>query len=274
MGTTVIKIGGSIADDVRALAAEIAGGLAGASGRNERFVVVHGGAAKTTEIAEKLGKPQKFVESPGGFRSRFTDKESMEIFVMVTCGLVNKRLVEQMLQAGVNALGMSGADCGIVRAKRKDMLRVVENGKEKILRGDYSGKVEAVNALLLHKLLDAGVVPVIAPVALSNENELVSMDGDRGAASVAGAMKAERLIIFTDVDGFFRNFPNDLVREIRGAKELDAAMEVAKGGMKKKLLAAREALDAGVGEIVIANARVERPLANALNGEKRTVVRK
>ena len=270
MGTIVIKIGGSIADDVRAIASE----LAEAVKQNGKFVIVHGGAAKTTEIAEKLGKPQRFVESPGGFRSRFTDKASMEIFAMVTCGLVNKRIVEQMLQAGVNALGISGADCGIVRAKRKDVLRVVENGKEKILRGDYSGKVGAVNSKLLYKLLEAGAVPVIAPVALSNENELVSMDGDRGAAAVAGALHAERLVIFTDVDGFFRNFPNDLVAQICGSKELDGAMEIAKGGMKKKLLAAREALDAGVGEVVIANAKVEGPLTNALGGEKRTVVRK
>ncbi|VVC02434.1 [LysW]-aminoadipate/[LysW]-glutamate kinase [Candidatus Burarchaeum australiense] len=169
---------------------------------------------------------------------------------------------------------MSGADGGLLRASRKDVLKIVENGKEKVLRGDYSGKVEKVDAELLKGLLKLGVVPVIAPVALSRENELVTMDADRGAAAVAGALGAERLIIFTDVDGFFRNFPNGLVKEIHGSGELEDALAVATGGMKKKLLAAREALAAGVGEVVLANARRERPLDNALHGEKRTVIRK
>ncbi len=263
--TTVIKIGGSIAGEIGALAAELRG--------MKDIVLMHGGAAKTTEVAERMGKPQRFVESAGGFRSRFTDKESMGIFAMVTCGAVNKGIVEKLQQAGVNAFGLSGADGGLIRAKRKDVLKIVENGKEKILRGDYSGKVEKVDGEMLRKLLALGVVPVIAPVALSHENELVSMDADRGAAAVAGAVGAERLVIFTDVDGFFRNFPNDLVAELKGAKELEEATALAKGGMKKKLLAAKEALDAGVREIVIANAKVGKPLQNAMNGEKRTVIR-
>jgi acetylglutamate/LysW-gamma-L-alpha-aminoadipate kinase len=265
MGITVIKIGGSIADDIGALAAEL-------RGRHD-IVLVHGGANKTTEVAEKLGKPQRFVESVSGFRSRFTDKDSMAIFAMVTCGWINKLLVEELQKNGVNAFGLSGADGALIRSKRKDILKIVENGKEKVLRGDYSGKVEKVNGELLRTLLNAGLVPVVAPVALSHENELVSMDGDRGAAAIAGALGAERLVIFTDVDGFFRNFPNDLVREIRGPKELEDATAIATAGMKKKLLAGREALDAGVREVVIANAKVARPLENARSGKKRTVIR-
>jgi len=266
MATTVVKIGGSVAEEAGALVGELAS--------MKELVIVHGGAAKVTEIAEKLGKPQRFVESVSGFRSRFTDKESARIFVMVTCGMINKGLVEQLQGAGANAFGLSGADGGLLRARRKDVLKIRENGKEKVLRGDYSGKVEKVDAELLRKLLAAGVMPVIAPVALSRENELVTMDADRGAAAVAGAMGAERLVIFTDVDGFFRNFPEGLVAAINGEKELEEALGIAKGGMKKKLLAAREALAGGVKEVVLANAKVEKPLHNALNGEKRTVVRK
>ncbi len=184
----------------------------------------------------------------------------------------SKQLVEQMQAAGANALGLSGADGALLRAKRKDVLRIKENGKEKVVRGDYSGKVEQVNAELLKALLKLGLVPVIAPVALSRENELVTMDADRGAAAVAVAVEAERLVIFTDVDGFYRKFPDELVSEIRGEEELEEALGIAKGGMKKKLLAAREALAGGVKEVVLANAKVERPLHNALNGEMRTVV--
>ena len=265
MGITVVKIGGSVAEEAGALLGELA--------VMKQVVIVHGGAAKVTEIAERMGKPQRFVESVSGFRSRFTDRESARIFTMVTCGMINKSLVEGLQAAGSNALGISGADGGLLRAKRKDVLRVVEDGREKILRGDYSGKVERVNAGLLNGLLGLGVVPVIAPVALSRENALVTMDADRGAAAIAGALGAERLVVFTDVDGFFRNFPNDLVREISGAKELEGALANARGGMKKKLLAAQEALAGGVKEVILANARAERPLHNALQGERRTVVR-
>ena len=227
---------------------------------SRKIVLVHGGAAKTTEVAEKLGIQQKFVESTSGFKSRFTDARTLEVFTMVTCGLVNKQIVASLQRAGVNAVGLSGADGRVLEAKRKDVLRIVENGKEKILRGDFTGKVEKVNYELLNLLIEGGVVPVIAPVAISSENELVTTDADRNAAAIASALNAEKLVLLTDVDGFYENYSasanameSALVSRIASESQLNNAIEKASGGMKKKLLAAREALANGVRKVIISN---------------------
>jgi acetylglutamate/LysW-gamma-L-alpha-aminoadipate kinase len=155
-------------------------------------------------------------------------------------------------------------------ARRKDAVRAIDpvTGKQRIVRDDYTGKIEHINAQLLRLLLDAGYTPVIAPLALGIECERLNVDGDRAAAMVAGALHADTLVILSNVPGLLANFPDEasLIRCIsRG--EIAGAIDMAGGRMKKKVLAAQEALDGGVQRIVLADSRRTAPISAALEGE-------
>jgi acetylglutamate/LysW-gamma-L-alpha-aminoadipate kinase len=154
-----------------------------------------------------------------------------------------------------------------MQATRKDSIQSVENGKRKIIRDDYTGRIETVNSDLLHLLLNAGTLPVIAPVAVSEKGEALNVDADRAAAMLAAALKAEALILLTAVPGLMKNFPDEstLIRQLPQS-QLAAAGEAAQGRMKKKVLGAEEALKGGVRRVIIADGRIEQPISAALAG--------
>jgi len=140
----------------------------------------------------------------------------------------------------------------------------VKDGKTLLLRDDYTGTVEAVNLPLLTQFIGPGRVPVVAPLALSTENEAVNVDGDRVAARIAVAIDADALLILTNVPGLLRdpNDPTSLVAETT----LDEAEKLAQGRMKKKILAAREAIEGGVGEVVIRSASGDPQIRTVIQG--------
>ena len=261
--TIVVKLGGTEGVDFSAISQDIAKMLS----EGQRLVLVHGGSAEANALGEAVGKPPRFVTSPSGYTSRYTNRETLEVFAMAVNGKVNTFLVEQLQMLGVNALGLSGIDGGLIKAKRKAAIRIVENGKRKLLRDDYTGKIQSVNAALLQTLLDGGYTPVIAPMALSEKGEALNVDADRAAAMVAAALEADSLLLLTAVPGLMRNFPDEgsLIREIP-VSGLESALEYAQGRMKKKVLGASEALENGVKQVIIADGRVENPISNALQG--------
>jgi len=264
----VVKVGGSLGVDFAAVCDDIASLL----GQGQQVVVVHGGSAETNEISEKLGMPPRFVTNPQGMTSRYTDRPALEVFGMVVNGRINTLMGERLQQAGVNAFGLSGVDGRLIEARRKDVIRVVENGKPRMLRDDHSGKVEAVNAALLHCLIEASLTPVIAPLAISPQGEALNVDADRCAAAVAAALAAEQLIILTNVPGLMRRYPDESTLIARLPKNgLEAALEFAEGRMKKKVIGAAEALERGVGRVIFADGRIQTPLFAALEG-KGTVI--
>jgi acetylglutamate/LysW-gamma-L-alpha-aminoadipate kinase len=236
-------------------------------------VLVHGGSYETNVMSERLGHPPRFVTSPSGHSSRYTDRETLEIFTMVVAGRINKYLVEHLQKLGVNAVGLSGLDGRLLEGKRKSALRIVENGKHKILRGEYSGKIEKVNTELLRALLEAGYIPVVAPLAISYEGEGLNVDGDRVAAAIGSALKADKVVILSNVPGLLREYPDEstLVDHVPVQEAADHLERYAQGRMKKKILGAVEALHDGVGQVVISDGRVANPLQNALAG-KGTVI--
>jgi acetylglutamate/LysW-gamma-L-alpha-aminoadipate kinase len=264
----VVKAGGSEGVSMDA----ICGDVAALVKVGQPIILVHGGSAETNEISDKLGCPPRFVTNISGYTSRYTDRTTLEIFAMVTTGKINTLLVERLQRFGVNAFGMSGVDGRLMVAKRKDAIRIVENGRQRILRDDYTGKIETVNSVLLKSFLDAGMVPVIAPLAISPEGEALNVDADRAAAMVAGAIKAEQLIILTNVPGLMRKFPDESTLISHLAKTgLEQALGFAEGRMKKKVLGASEALDQGVSKVIFADGRVEHPLLDALSGKGTTI---
>jgi acetylglutamate/LysW-gamma-L-alpha-aminoadipate kinase len=256
----VVKIGGSPGINYEAFVRDLA--------NYKNFVLVHGGSQELAEIATKLGRPPKFVTAVSGFTSRYTDRETLEIFNMVYAGKMNKMLVERFQQVGVNAVGLTGLDGRLLEGRRKEALKIIEDGKKKILRGDLSGTIERVNTGLLKLLLDHGYTPVLTPPAISFEGVAINVDGDRCAAQIAVALRSERLVILSNVPGLLRD-PNDsasLITEV-AREEIDAFISrYAQGPMKKKLLAAKEALEGGVREVLLGGARNEAPLTRTLNG--------
>lgn len=260
----VVKIGGSeginydlIADDLAELVQA-----------GQPLILIHGGSALTNKVAEQLGHPSQFVTSVSGYTSRRTDRRTLEIFEMVYCGQMNKGIVEKLQQRGVNALGLSGLDGRLWEGPRKDVIKVVQNGRRRVIRDDYTGKVERVNTQLLTSLLETGYLPVLTPPAISYEGEAINVDGDRAAAATAAALQAEALIILSNVPGLLENFPdeNSLIRHIPATK-IDQFMSVAEDRMQKKVMGAQEALAEGIGRIVFADGRVEQPIRRAIAGE-------
>ena len=260
----VLKIGGSIGIDYDLIADDVAAMVKD----GQRLVVIHGGSALTNEVATALGHPPQFVTSVSGFTSRRTDRRTMEIFEMVYCGQMNKGLVEKLQSRGVNAVGLSGLDGRLWEGTRKAAIKVVENGRRRVIRDDYTGRVEQVNVTLLETLMDGGHLPVICPPAISYEGEAINVDGDRAAAATAIALGAETLIILSNVPGLLQNFPDEasLIGHIP-AQKLDSFMAVAQDRMKKKVMGAQEALTGGLKRVIFADGRAENPVRGALAGQ-------
>jgi acetylglutamate/LysW-gamma-L-alpha-aminoadipate kinase len=267
--TIVVKLGGTEGVDFSKVCKDTAALLSHEANHEPEFrmVLVHGGSAEANILGQTLGSPPRFITSPSGYTSRYTDRKTLEIFIMAVNGKVNTLLVEQLHRLGVNAFGLSGLDGKLLQAMRKESIQSVENGKRKIIRDDFTGKIERVNVNLLKILLDSDYLPVIAPVAVSPVGDALNVDADRAAAMVAAALHAETLILLTAVPGLLRSFPDESTLIQRLSKsELPMALEVAQGRMKKKVLGAEEALQGGVGRVIIADGRIEAPISNALQG--------
>jgi acetylglutamate/LysW-gamma-L-alpha-aminoadipate kinase len=263
--TLVVKIGGSAGVTTLNIAREIAQCVA----QGQRIVVLHGGSDLTNTLSERLGHPVRMITSPGGMVSRYTDSETLSIYAMAVAGQINTELVACLQQQGVNAFGLAGVDGRLLLARRKSVVRAVTaEGRTHVLRDDYTGRIEQVNAALLLQLLDAGYTPVIAPLALSLEGERLNVDGDRAAAVVAAALKANTLVIMTNVPGLLTN-PADNMTLIRTipAEKLAEFMQYAQGRMRKKLLGAQEALQDGVSRVCIGSTS----LLSVLNGAGTTI---
>ncbi len=259
----MVKLGGTEGVDFEAACQDAVELLA--AGR--RLVLVHGGSAEANALGAALDYPPRFITSPSGFTSRYTDRRTLEIFAMAVNGKVNTALVESLQARGVNAFGLSGLDGRLLGAQRKGAIISVEDGKRKVIRDDYTGKIESVNTALLEALLEANTLPVVAPLAVSEAGEALNVDADRAAAMIAAALGAEALVLLTAVPGLLRRFPDEAsLIEHLPRRQLDEALEIAQGRMKKKVLGASEALEGGVGRVIIADGRLERPITAALEG--------
>jgi acetylglutamate/LysW-gamma-L-alpha-aminoadipate kinase len=263
----VIKMGGSIlkegaSSDLITDLKEVA--------KEHKVVIVHGGGVEVTEIASKLGKEQKFIMSPEGFRSRYTDKETIDIYTMVMAGKLNKQIVLALEAQGLPAVGLSGLDAGILKAERKTRLIIVdERGRKKVIDGGYTGKITQVNTDVINLLLEKGFVPIVTPIALSQDFEPLNVDGDRTAAIVAGALKADKLILLTDVEGLI--LKGERVPKI-AATEVKEVLSQIGGGMSTKVHAGLEALNQGVKEVLVTSGTATQPITSVLNHKVGTVI--
>jgi [amino group carrier protein]-L-2-aminoadipate 6-kinase len=187
---------------------------------------------------------------------------------MAYCGKVNKRLVAALRAAGVNAVGLSAIDGGIAVGRRKPVLRGTEEGKTRVFRDDHAGTIEMVDPALVRLLLDNGYVPVLTPPALAEGGVPINVDGDKLALALAQALSAEGLLFFSDTPGLLADKDDEttLIRTLDAANP-EEALAAAAGRMVVKVESAIKAVERGVGRVVFADARVERPISRALAGE-------
>ncbi|MFC6952680.1 acetylglutamate/acetylaminoadipate kinase [Halorubellus litoreus] len=289
--TTVVKIGGARAVDPDGALADVAELVAS----GEQVVVVHGGSTAVDETLEALGEEPEYVETPSGVVGRFTDERTMEVFEMVLPGKLNTDLTAGLLNEGVDAVGLSGVDGKLLAGPRKSAVRVQEDGKKKIRRGDHSGTIKQVNADLLETLLAGGYTPVATvPMAgkdgdrearsasdsASGDDEEprakwlpVNADADRAAAAIAGALGAD-LVVLTDVSGVYAD-PDDAstrIDEVATPEDWSDLEDAAEGFMTKKVMAAEEALEGGAASVAVATANADAPVTSALDGDATTIL--
>lgn len=262
----VIKVGGGQGVNFAAIAQDMAGL---AAEEQMQFVVVHGGSAETSMLGSQLNHPPQFLQNPEGTVGRYHDQKTLEIYMMATAGKVNRLLVTELQRHGINAVGLAGTDGRLFSGKRNDKVVFIdEQGTRKELPADFTGRLEHVNADLLNLLIDHGYTPVVTPLAVTADHELVYIDADRAAANIAAAIGADTYVVLATVPGLLRDpdDPQTLIRQIP-IEQFDMFVEeFARGRMKRKMAATLEALQGDVRHIVIADGRVDHPVRAALEG--------
>lgn len=257
--TIVVKVGGASGNEVAPVLDDLA--------RRTDYVLVHGGSEEVDRLGQAIGRPSEYYTSPSGVASRRSDPEHLSVVVMAIAGTIQTEIVADLVGRGVRAVGLSGVDGGLLRARRKEGARALVGGHVVTLREDRSGTIEAVNTDLLHLLLDAGWIPVVGPPAVSGSGEVLNVDADRVAGAIASALHADALVLLTNVPGLLRDRsdPTSVIRSVSRA-DLAIVLPFAEGRMRKKVLAARDALEGAVPRVVIAPSQGADPVDRALQG--------
>lgn len=207
-----------------------------------KVILVHGGGPEISELMDRLGKKPQFVDG-----LRVTDKETVDIVQMVLAGKVNKSLVTMLERHGGNAMGICGMDGRLIEAELKDP------------RLGYVGSITRINIQPVRDLLERGYIPVISTVGCDAEGNAYNINGDTAAAWIAGALRAKRLIMMTDIAGIMRDpaDPSSLISELTAgeARKLFAE-KVISGGMIPKVECCISALEMGVQKVVIMDGRI------------------
>ncbi|WP_341214233.1 acetylglutamate kinase [uncultured Limimaricola sp.] len=235
----VVKFGGNAMGDADAMA-EFARDVVLMRQVGVNPVVVHGGGPMINEMLAKLGIKSEFVRG-----KRVTDKATVEVVEMVLTGLVNKRIVQAIMDEGGRAVGLSGKD--------DDLMVAVADDPEL----GFVGRPVEMNVQVLRDMFSAGIIPVVAPVATGMDpNETFNVNGDTAAGAIAGALKADRLLLLTDVSGV-KDASGEVVTQLspEQVREMTAEGTIA-GGMIPKTETALTALEQGVRAVVILDGRL------------------
>jgi acetylglutamate kinase len=238
----VIKAGGEVFSDeisTRALIEQVA--ILHQVGI--KTVLVHGGGPQLDSMQKTLGIETKFVNG-----RRVTDQKSIDVTSMVLNGLINTRILAICRELGIEAIGLSGVDAGLVRAHRRAPVPVAEGSAETIDYG-FVGDIESVNAGVLEKLLENGLMPVVSPLSADSNGVLLNINADTVAAAIGGALSAEKLVLCTGAPGILENVddPSTVVSytDINGLKRL-RDRGLLKDGMLPKATAIENAIRGGV----------------------------
>lgn len=253
---TVVKVGGAVVEDEEQLA-RLLNDFAAIEGNK---VLVHGGGRRATKLAASLGIESKMVNG-----RRITDRDMLEVVTMVYGGLVNKNVVARLQANGVNALGLTGADMDVLRSRKRPVKDGIDFG--------FVGDVERADGKALQTLIEAGIVPVMAPLTHDGKGNILNTNADTIAGETAKALAPfydVTLIYSFEKKGVLANPDDDdsVIPMITPADfERYKADGTVAGGMIPKLENAFAAIDAGVGRVIIT-------LASAIDGKHGTVISK
>jgi acetylglutamate kinase len=238
----VIKAGGEVFSDeisTRALIQQVA--ILHQVGI--KTVLVHGGGPQLDSMQKTLGIETKMVNG-----RRVTDQKSIDVTSMVLNGLINTRILAICRELGIEAIGLSGVDAGLVRAHRRAPVPVSEGSSETIDFG-FVGDIDSVNAGVLEKLLENGLMPVVSPLSADSHGVLLNINADTVAAAIGGALSAEKLVLCTGAPGILENVddPSTVISytDIKGLKRLRDEGSL-KDGMLPKATAIESAIRGGV----------------------------
>ena len=218
-----------------------------------RPVIVHGGGPEITGFLKKVVKESSFVAG-----LRVTDEETVEIAEMVLDGKINSEIVNLLNQRGVRAVGLSGKDAGLIRARKK-MATVYENDTAHEVDIGFVGAVETIDVSVIEDLLDHGYVPVIAPIGVGMDGESYNINADYVAAEIAGALAAEKLLLLTDIEGIYKDFndKSSFLSTIHLQEARDYIRDgIISGGMIPKVEACLTALERGAAKTHIIDGRL------------------
>jgi len=246
--TIVVKYGGHAMVDEQ-LKADFARDITLLKFTGLNPVVVHGGGPQINRVLDQMGIQCRFVKG-----MRLTDEATMDVVEMVLGGKVNKDIVAQINQQGGKAVGLSGKDGGLIRAKKLHIVyQEDENKPPEIIDPGLVGEVERIDPNIINTLSRQGFIPVIAPVGAGDSGETFNINADLVASSIAMALSAKRLIFLTDVDGVL-NSSGDLISSI-DMEDIDRMLKekTISGGMIPKIEWALEALKNGVEKVHIVN---------------------
>ena len=248
--TFVIKYGGAAQTD-DSLKKSFAQDVVLLSYIGIRLVIVHGGGPKINEIMKKMGKEPAFIQG-----QRVTDKETMEIVEMVLGGLINKEIVALINNHGGKAIGLTGKDGGLIKAKKKVIKKSGKTGDQEIIDIGLVGDVESISPEILTSIEKNGFIPVISPIGAGSKGETFNINADYVASAIASALNAEKFLLLTDVPGIKnkqgRFLSSATKKEIKGLIE-DGTIS---GGMLPKVQSCTRALDNGVRKAHIVDGRI------------------
>jgi acetylglutamate/LysW-gamma-L-alpha-aminoadipate kinase len=256
----IIKVGGGREINIDGIARDL-------PELHEKSIIVHGANAIRDQLAIDLGRPKKVITSVSGYSSVFSDDSAIDLIMMGYSGVKNKRLVEACQQNGINAVGLSGIDGGLIQGARNKGIRVKEGEKVLIVR-DCSGKPKRVNKELLDLLLDHGYLPVIC-IPIADENKFaINSENDDIVNVLQQTFRAESVIHLIEAPGYLADKEDEgsLIGMIP-KEDLPARESQVEGRMKRKMLALRNLLENGASKVIIADGRVEHPIRDALQGK-------
>lgn len=217
-------------------------------------VVVHGGGPEINSMLKRLGIASSFVQG-----LRVTDDETMKVVEMVLVGKVNKEIVSLINSCGGSALGISGKDGRLITATRKKVVQKDKDGQEENLDLGYVGDVASINPTIIHSVIDQGYIPVIAPIGADENGDTYNINADYVASEVAIALKADKFVLLTDVEGIYQD-PENLSEIISSLKlsEIPPLIEtgIIAGGMIPKIECCARALESGVEKAHIIDGRL------------------
>lgn len=260
----IIKVGGGANINLEGVVSDLAQ-------LNEPTVVVHGANALRDELAERLGTPKQVVTSISGYDSVLSDEAAIDVILMSYAGVRNKRLVELCQRNGVNAVGLTGIDGGVVKGTRNKGIRIRE-GTKNLIKRDFSGKPKSVNVDLLKLLLDNGYTPVLTIPILDERGYAVNSENDDIVNALQAGLGADEIVQLIEAPGFLNDAsdPTSVVKTMTGA-EVAIRESQLEGRIKRKMLALKTLTQVAGPKVFISDGRVEHPVIDAIAGKGTTI---